>query len=269
MSWRCVAAGVALLALAGCGEQTRSATATDPKPTTGASSAGPLLVVDGEVQVACGSGSASGWSPSVMPHGLDGLITDAEVDRTFSDAWHDEEGLGVELPFIGTLEDFTSMEWRVLYGDEDSVLLGTGRWTVGGPRGSDLTYTLRRDGDAWTLAGMGSCRLQPALDPAYSWARASRPDGGLERQSRTVTVGVTEMACSSARDPSNFIQEPYLQETEESVTVYLTTTAPEGMNACPGRPPVPYELTLAEPLGDRALLDGSTYPATPVGAPLF
>jgi len=269
MDRRCVAAVATVVALAGCGEQARSTTATDPGPTADASATGPLLVVDGEVQVACGSGSASGWSPSVMPDGIDGLITDAEVDRAFTDAWHDEEGLGVELPFIATLEEFTTMEWRVLYGDDAGVRLGTGRWTVEGPQDSDLTYTLRREGDAWTLGGMGSCRLQPALDPAYSWAQLSRPGGGLERESRTVTVGVNEMACSSGRDPSDFIQEPYLQETGESVTVYLTTKAPEGMNACPGRPPVPYELTLAEPLGDRALLDGSTYPAAPVGAPLF
>lgn len=257
------------MALAGCGEQTRIATATDPEPTSEASSLGPLHVVDGEVQVACGSGSRDGWSPSIMPDGLDGLISDVEVDRTFTDAWHDEEGLGVELPFIATLEDFTTMRWRVLYSDGDNVLLGTGRWTVEGPQDSDLAYTLRREGDQWTLRGLGSCHLQPVLDPAYSWARASRPEGGLERQSRTVTVGVIEMACSGARDPSDFIQEPYLQETEESVTVYLTTRAPEGMNSCPGRPPVDYELTLAEPLGDRELLDGSTFPATPVGAPLF
>jgi hypothetical protein len=41
------------------------------------------------------------------------------------------------------------------------------------------------------------------------------------------------------------------------------------MRNCIGNPPTEMTLTLDEPLGDRALLDGSTYPPAPVPANLY
>jgi hypothetical protein len=111
---------------------------------------------------------------------------------------------------------------------------------------------------------MGSCRLTPVLDQRAKWANLSAPAGGLDRTTTSPTVGVTEIECTSGRDPSAFLNEPYVVETEESVTVYWTSEPPRGAQNCIGNRPVDRTLTLDEPLGERELLDGSVYPPHPV-----
>jgi hypothetical protein len=78
-------------------------------------------------------------------------------------------------------------------------------------------------------------------------------------------VLVHELACTSGRDPSDFLQEPRIVQSDESVTVYWTSIPAEGDQNCIGNPSVERTIELDEPLGDRALLDGSTYPPSPVG----
>ncbi|MBA3266073.1 MAG: hypothetical protein H0T14_06840 [Nocardioidaceae bacterium] len=78
-----------------------------------------------------------------------------------------------------------------------------------------------------------------------------------------VPVGVTERECTTGRNPDPFLQEPSVVETERAATVYRTTTGPDGDQSCPGNPPVKRLLELREPLADRALLDGSTWPPSP------
>lgn len=258
----------ALLLLAGCGEQT--STASDPgPPVPEPGSHGPLLLVDGEVQVGCGGGS--GWPPSVMTEGVDGLITDEEVDRAFSEALADEDGWGAELQVSGILgDDPTAVEWRALTGSGDTVALGIGPWTDAGPGKGALTVTLRRESGGWVWQGHGDCHLAPVLDDASSWVVVSHPTAGsVDRKTSTPTVGVTERACTGARDPSAYLHEPYVVETDEAVTVYWTTESPEGYSTCQGNPPTDRTLELAAPLGDRDLLDGSVYPPQPVGPPPF
>ena len=55
-----------------------------------------------------------------------------------------------------------------------------------------------------------------------------------------------------------------VMETERAVTVYWTSTRPEGIQRCPGNPVVKRILELRAPLADRPLLDGSTWPPGPV-----
>lgn len=49
-------------------------------------------------------------------------------------------------------------------------------------------------------------------------------------------------------------------ESEEAVTVYFSSEPVRGGASCRGNPEASYTLELDEPLGDRVLLDGSTYP---------
>ena len=80
-----------------------------------------------------------------------------------------------------------------------------------------------------------------------------------------VIVDVHETACTSARDPGPFLDEPAVVSTDESVTVYWTSEPPVGGANCPGNPTSQQVLTLDEPLGDRPLLDGSRWPPVLVG----
>jgi hypothetical protein len=78
-------------------------------------------------------------------------------------------------------------------------------------------------------------------------------------------VLVNELQCASGRDPSEFLEDPRVEETPESVTVFWTSQPVVGGADCQGNPSVERTIELDEPLGDRQLLDGSSYPPSPVG----
>ncbi|GAA1117595.1 hypothetical protein GCM10009582_13530 [Arthrobacter flavus] len=73
------------------------------------------------------------------------------------------------------------------------------------------------------------------------------------------------MDCTGARDPAPFLAtEPVVVETEDEVTVYWTSQQIQGGADCPGNPWVERTLQLDQALGDRTLMDGSTWPPAPV-----
>ena len=261
MSMRRLLRPWALLAVAAtltaCGDEQPTAAIDEPSASTLVESELPVLVADGEVQVSCGG--PSGWSPSVMADGIDGVFTDAEMDAIFRGLLADPQ-LAPELELTFLSEGAEDTDWRVLAHDEAAVTLGLGQWTTEGPAGKALVMGLELEGDRWSWSGGGDCRLQPVLRPGNTWVELSAPKGGLDRAGTVVTVGVHERECTSARDPGPFLHEPALVETSESVTVYWTSTPPEGGQRCPGNPTLERTLKLEEPLGERKLLDGSTYP---------
>jgi hypothetical protein len=76
-------------------------------------------------------------------------------------------------------------------------------------------------------------------------------------------LGEVLQHCTGSRDPNPYLHEPVVVETEESVTLYWTSTPPEGGNTCPGNPSVRVSVTLERPLGGRTVLDGFEYPPRP------
>ena len=249
-------AAVALAVTVGsCGDERPTESGSDS--TDAAATQLPVMVVDGEVQVGCGG--PPGWPPSVMADGLPDVFTDAEMDAIFRELLADPQ-LAPELELSFLSEGAEETEWRVLAQEESTVTLGLGRWTDDGPVGRAHIMGLEREGDGWRLSGGGDCRLQPLLRPANTWVELSAPKGGIDRDDTLVTVGVNERECTSGRDPTPFLHEPAVVETETSVTVYWTSAPPQGGQNCLGNAPVERELALQRPLGDRTLLDGSTYP---------
>ena len=180
-----------------------------------------------------------------------------------------EPGLSVETSLV--LPDGGDTEWRVLAGDAGHLFLGIGAWTDEGPsqdpddRGQYMSLEL--EGGTWVWRGHGDCRrLYPQLKKDGStWVELSVPTAGLDRTSTTLIVGVNEIACTSSRDPTPFLRTPTVVETDSSVTVYWTSSAPTGDQSCPGNPTVEQQMTLAQPLGDRDLLDASSWPPAVVG----
>ena len=250
-----------LVVLAGCGDES-STSAEDP----GAEVDLPVVLVDGEVQVSCGGELT--WSPSVMADGIEPPVP-AEQISVALDAIASEPGLSAETSRV--LPDGGRTDWRVLAGDDQHLFLGIGGWTDEGPSqdpddpGSYMSLEL--DNGAWAWRGHGGCRrLVPQLErDEIMWVELSAPGAGLDRTATTLTVGVNEIACTSSRDPEPFLRSPAVVETEASVTVYWTSEAPTGAQTCPGNPTVEQDLTLVEPLGDRELLDASTWPPAVVG----
>ena len=119
---------------------------------------------------------------------------------------------------------------------------------------------------AWYLVPVALVRLR--LQPVA--AIAHRPVRLPENASRAVwhldpdqpapgpdatsfTAIVTERACSSARDIRGNLLRPVIQYLEPQVTVSLyIEPLPPGEHECPGNPPTPFVIELAEPLGDRS-----------------
>jgi hypothetical protein len=265
MTLRPAPALAGLLLLAGCGEPVSSASEPTAPPTpTGATVAGGrLTVVDGEVQVGCGGDV--GWSPSTMTAGIHGVVEPAEVVEAFTTLLADP-AIAPELEMTFLQDGPEQTEWRVLAAAGDSLTLGLGPWTEEGPGEGARTFGLERDGDGWRWTGGGDCRLEPVLGGDHSWVELAAPPGGLDRTSTGVAVRVSERECTSGRDPRPHLEEPHVVETSTTVTVYWTSRRPEGFHSCVGNPQVAATVPLRQPLGERTLLDGSTYPPHPVGA---
>jgi hypothetical protein len=227
----------------------------------GSQSTPPTGARDGDVQVGCGG--TAGWSPSVMSAGLPGVLTKRQVEDAFTDLLAHPKYRG-ELASSFLEDGPTRTPWRVLRVDGDTYTLGLGRWTKTGPQGGATVFEMRGHPGSWAWSGGGDCRLAPVLTAGDDWVRLTVPRQGLDRQSRHPAVGVTEQECASGRDPRPFLRAPTLKETSTAVTVYWTAAAPAGNASCVGRAPVNVSLPLAAPLHHRKLLDGSTFPPTPV-----
>jgi hypothetical protein len=71
------------------------------------------------------------------------------------------------------------------------------------------------------------------------------------------TAMVTEQDCSSGREITSLLLPPVIEYLEVQVTVSLyLEPLPAGAHECQGTLPTPFVIELAEPLGDRQLIDG-------------
>jgi hypothetical protein len=127
--------------------------------------------------------------------------------------------------------------------------------------GSFAFVSVGRDGDAWAVDGWGGCPLQPDVGPDLGIASFRvAPDVELDPETSEIAVLVTELACNSGEDARGRITVAAIDEDNDSVTVTLAVRPRGGGQECPSNPETPFVLELSAPLGDRALLDGSSVP---------
>ncbi len=263
-----LAASALALSLAGCGEVERASdaeTESTPTSTPTVDPDSPVLVADGEVLIRCGSVP---FKPSAMTGPLREHAEADEIDRAL-EALIDElvtDGAAVEVPPPLAAADEGSYPWRVLGADGQRLELAVGSWTADGPGEGAMTIGLERDtGDGLRVTGWGDCRL---LEPALAGGDADWADvrlaGRADPASSSLEVKVSERFCASSRDPSPYLQEPYVVDTGESVTIYWTSTPPRSAT-CPTNPWVRRSVELSRPLGERAVYDGSLWPPKRLG----
>lgn len=124
-----------------------------------------------------------------------------------------------------------------------------GRWKWQGYSGGCLPSTLRRDQPAitWDLA-----EDQPQLTP----------------QTRQVEVHLGPGECNDGRSQNDRLQKPEFREQNGKLimTLWLRPVGP-GFHTCVGVVEPPAVIELPEPLGERELLDGGTYPPRPAAEP--
>lgn len=249
-------AGLAIVAalvvsLPACGAET-FAPAEDEAPGSSGSAA--------ETRLSCG-GEQPGWPVSAMDGGIDSRF-DADNLAMALEALATEAG--IDAPRALQRVSVDKAPWFVLAETRTTVTVATGGWDGTGPdRDAQIVY-LERAGAHWKARGWGDCRnLAPVIKPGLQWVQINAaPD--LDPSSAELSVMVSEAECTSGRDPRPFLRMPTIVESDDSVTLFWTSEAPEGANNCTGNRPVPQPLQLKEPLGDRVLLDGSTWPARPI-----
>lgn len=227
----------------------------------------PWRTTDGDVQVACDESPA--FPASVAAEG--GIDFPADESEAIVTALADLKGKGgIDAP--GPLQHATADEvkWAVLWWDRatDEETLGL---LVASPQGTgfsldtdEAVYLDRQDGQ-WSATGWsGTCGARPVLPAQRAWAQVALPADTTNPAGTDVHLLVSEIECTSARDPEPFLADPVVVETDETVTVYWTTEQMTGGADCPSNPWVPRTIRLHDALGDRTLLDGSTWPPTTV-----
>lgn len=151
-------------------------------------------------------------------------------------------------------------------GDESLLIMrpfAEGEVVDGGPPNSDheiieisRLHGTNVDPNAWYITANSVCPLtidlgglsvpSVALDPAHL------PDAATT----DVQLLVTESDCNSGQDAQGRVKLVSLVETDDSVTVTVGVK-PNNGGTCPSNPATPFTVKLAEPLGERTLIDGT------------
>ncbi len=228
-----------------------------------------------------------------MQDGLPGVMNDEEIAQIIQLAAEEDTTVGWLLPMAG--DDAT---WKALTFDGETATIGLGGWTIEGPPPSTYqgdmalqrTATIQRIGEGWRLIEGSPCmdvrlnagdidrfsrrpadRERPKDAPiARSVLEVTPPPGEKARialgarvsddlSSTTVDVLVGEARCTHDQGRATSVGTPDIVETDESVTMFWTDASVTDQEDCLWR-----TVQLSSPLGDRILLNGSTYPAVEV-----
>ena len=259
-STRSVLALAAVLALlaAACGDDgdASSSDDVDVDPTT---TLAPDLPAGDEprtdIDLVCAAGP---FSPEALegPDGLpDGVETeDTQVAATLRDLLATTEGAGRDVP------DRSWRELSTLTTDDGTIYeLANGS----PPELWIATVQQLGDGDRWEGEMVEPCTPAPYVDGrlvGYWWPEDDAP---LGPDTTEIDVLVQEDSCDSGRGPDGRVQDPEITYGADVVVVTFPVTARDegGVLTCETHPPAEVVLELDEPLGDRDLLDGSTWPA--------
>lgn len=116
----------------------------------------------------------------------------------------------------------------------------------------------------------GACTPQVVLGGgavAAPWT-LDRGPAALGVDTRRLEIGVRERSCASAHTAEGRIVPPSIAYREDAVVIVIGVVPRPGGQDCPGNPVTPFVVELSEPLGERRLLDGSTFPLRDPTQPL-
>ena len=170
------------------------------------------------------------------------LLADAESDGTTDVPDHSWRALSTLTTDDGTIYEFA-------HGSPPDLWVATVQ-QLGGA-------------DHWQGEVLAPCTPRPYVDGqlvGYWWPE---DEAAVDADTTEVAVLVQEDSCDSGRGPEGRVQDPETTYGADVVVVTypITPRDEEGMFTCQAHPPAVVVLELDEPLGDRVLLDGSTWPA--------
>jgi heat shock protein HslJ len=212
--------------------------APDPAPSPGAPSGDDIYAACGSVRFPELPPDSSSFVPFSS---FDDLNLDVgEEQRFFAE-------------FIDGYDWFLAREQRAVRDLFGELREGHG----GDPPFAYATFELTDEG--WTPRGWGQCSIELT---AEGWGTASfvvDPEQPPHGETNDVQVLATERGCAGGEPPTGRdVRSLILDEDQESVSVVILVE-PRGGD-CPGNPAFPFQVPLGEPLGDREILDASTYP---------
>lgn len=256
--------------LAGCGMvgAVRDGGGSATPTTQSTPSTQPWQAPDGGVMVTCSDDSP--FPADTVAGG--GIQVHPEESEAIVAALADLKKMGgIDAPMPLRQADAEEVKWAVLWlddatGEKAIGLLLAPSDSTGFSLETDWYVVLGRQDAQWRATSWHSkCGARPALAEGSTWAEIALSADTPTSDGTTVNLRVSEVECTGARDPDPFLAaEPVVVKTEEEITVYWTSQQIQGGADCPGNPWVERTLQLDQALGDRALLDGSTWPPTPV-----
>lgn len=121
-------------------------------------------------------------------------------------------------------------------------------------------------GEGWQLWRHGDCALRYDLGGLGDAIVALDPDNPPDPASSRVHLLVTESACASGRPADGRVTLERLAQLEDRVELVIGVETQPGGHDCPSNPPTPFTVELAEPFGDRTLVDVAVYPERELAA---
>ena len=174
------------------------------------------------------------------------------------------ELLRKEIELVEGAELRPTDEWRLVVDGPDNAVFAGGASEDLAESGLNAEYRAEKVDGEWRTAGISfGCR--PSVDTGGQ-SRVDfylAPGTDLDPEATSIPGLVQDPNCGG-RDVLDRIDEPLIEYGPDEVLVLLTADPLEGFHTCEGFPPSEYTLELAEPIGQRKLLDAGFYPAVEV-----
>jgi hypothetical protein len=241
-------------------ERTSPATAS-PTPPVPSGAPSPTLPPAAVLDPMLTCGSDQPFSPAALQ--LPGFAEHEPDDaaaalRTFLETAAEDDAIEMMV------DAFPRNGWRRVFQSERVVLFVA-------PSETDRQWVMvqfARGDTGWTIDGYGQCHMQIALPEGIGRATwwldpAADPPG---QEATELSALIVEQSCASGQPPVGRVLAPAIVYGADAITITIAVRVIGG--DCPSNPAFPLTIQLAEPLGDRALLDGSVFPPRDASAPL-
>jgi hypothetical protein len=152
------------------------------------------------------------------------------------------------------------LPWLLAYEGDDEALFLVRR------RGTPERYSsmhVGREGRTWGFDGYSdSCRVRPLVTHGMGGSEWRVEDGTSPTADATsVRAEVHERSCASGQTATGRIADPLLEYGEDAIVITIPVRQVDArFVTCQGNPRTPFVIELAEPIGDRLLLDGGPWP---------
>ncbi len=167
----------------------------------------------------------------------------------------------------GLLRDFLA--------SADGALMPQRGWWLAGDDGQTITFLAQDPGGdgyvdvsfrigarGWEIDSYGACLPSVVLPIGLGTASWMLDPNQLPGADDTEFLAlVTERACASGRSAEGRIAPATIVYEQERILVLIAVGSPTGdVQTCQSNPQTPFVIRLAEPIGERRLLDGSFFP---------